>query len=239
MIIYPAIDIKDGKCVRLLQGRMEEATVYEEDPVAAAQKWAEAGARFLHVVDLDGALRGESENIRIVRKMVKTLSVPIQMGGGIRTMEKIQYLFEEIGVGRVIIGTASIENPDLVREAVSRYGSRIAVGIDAKNGKAAIRGWTEESNVDAVDLAKAMKDMGVKTIIYTDIMRDGMLTGPNFSATRAMVEQAGVDIIASGGISHIDDVRILKKIGVSGVIIGKALYTNRISLTDALKVEEE
>ncbi len=236
MIIYPAIDIKGGKCVRLAQGRASEETVFGENPVEMAQTWVDLGAEYLHVVDLDGAFDGESPNLEIIREMALAIPVPIQLGGGIRSMKKISSLLDEYGIARVILGTAALNEPDLLKEAVARYGNRIAVGIDAKNGKAAIKGWVEETDVLAVDLGIKMKEMGIDTVIYTDIARDGMMRGPNLEETADIIKKTGLKIIASGGISRLEDIRRVKTIGSAGVIIGRALYTGAIHLADALMV---
>jgi len=236
MIIYPAIDIKGGKCVRLQQGKAEEETVFGQNPVQIALAWEEQGAEFIHVVDLDGAFEGRSPNLDIIEELTRKVSVPIQVGGGIRSMDRVSKLLEEYGTARVILGTAALEDPKLVEAAVKRYRNRIAVGIDAKKGKAAIKGWVQETDIDAVELGRKMNSIGIETVIYTDIARDGMMAGPNLKETRAMIVGTGLDIIASGGVSSLEDVKNVKGIGAAGVIIGRALYTGAISLADALKV---
>ena len=237
MEIFPAIDISGGKCVRLIQGLRKQETVYGDDPVEMAQKWMHEGAKRLHIVDLDGAFDDNNYNAHIIGKIAQTVDIPIQMGGGIRSLERLRLVFE-MGVKRAILGTAAIEKPDFVEEVVSLYEDRIAIGIDAKEGKVAIRGWTRNSEVDVIELALKMKGIGVKTVIYTDISRDGMLTGPNVEATVRLIETTELDVIASGGISSLDDLVKLKAINVSGVIIGKALYNGNFSLKDALELEE-
>ena len=237
MKIYPAIDISRGKCVRLIQGLRQQETVYGDDPVKMAQKWMHEGARQLHIVDLDGAFDDNNYNANIIGEIAKTVNIPIQMGGGLRSLERLRFVFD-MGVKRAILGTAAIEKPDFVEEVASLYEDRIAIGIDAKEGKVAIRGWTRNSEVDVIELALKMKGIGVKTVIYTDISRDGMLTGPNVDATARLIEATGLDVIASGGICSLDDLVKLKAIAVSGVIIGKALYNGNFSLKDALKLEE-
>ncbi|HHW31183.1 MAG TPA: 1-(5-phosphoribosyl)-5-[(5-phosphoribosylamino)methylideneamino]imidazole-4-carboxamide isomerase [Clostridiaceae bacterium] len=234
MVIYPAIDIKDGKCVRLIQGRFDDATVYSDNPVDIALKWEKMGAEYLHVVDLDGARTGEIKNLEIIREMAYKLQIPLQTGGGIRTMETIQKVLN-IGVRRVILGTAAVSNRKLVEEAVNLYGSRVAIGIDARDGKVAIEGWEKTSQLNSVDFAKKMQDIGVKTIIYTDISRDGMLKGPNLKAMEEMAKELDIEVIASGGVGSPKDVDDLKKTGVDGVIIGKALYTGAVDLREILK----
>jgi phosphoribosylformimino-5-aminoimidazole carboxamide ribotide isomerase len=199
MIIYPAIDIKDGKCVRLIQGRAKDQTVYSSSPVDVAKKWESMGAQYLHVVDLDGAFDGQSANLEIVYNIARDVSIPVQVGGGIRSIDKVRYLLEEAGVQRVILGTSAVENPALVSESVSLFGNRIVAGIDARAGKVAIRGWVQESTVDAVQLGIDLKAIGIDTIIYTDISRDGMMTGPNIEATAIMIKKTGLNVIASGG----------------------------------------
>jgi len=230
MLVIPAIDIKGGQCVRLQQGRFEDETVYFADPVKTAQLWRIENAKILHLVDLDGALSGNRANLDIIKKIVNSVDIPVQIGGGIRTLDDIRsYL--EIGVCRVIIGTAAVKNPDLVRQAIEEFGPRaIIVGIDASNGKVAIKGWTETSPLDAVDLALQMKEYGLQRIIFTDISKDGMLQGPNLEATRNLAVRSGIKITASGGVSGFRDLVALKElepVGVDSVIVGKALYENR------------
>lgn len=237
MHIYPAIDISGGRCVRLIQGIRQQETIYGEDPVEIAQKWMNEGAKRLHVVDLDAAFDDNSYNADIIRKIASTVSIPIQMGGGLRSLDRVHRIFD-MGIKRAILGTAAIEKPDFVEEAVSLYGDRIAIGIDAKDGKVAIKGWTEKSEFDAIALALKMKEIGVRTVVYTDISRDGMLTGANIEATARLIESTGLDVIASGGISSLDDIVKLKDISASGVIIGKALYNGNLRLNDALRLED-
>jgi phosphoribosylformimino-5-aminoimidazole carboxamide ribotide isomerase len=236
MIIFPAIDIKNGKCVRLLQGRAEDVTIYGNDPVEMALNWEKQDSVYLHVVDLDGAFDGKSPNENIIKSMASTVSIPIQLGGGIRSMDKIQRLLENYGIQRVILGTAAIDNTDLLQRAVDKYGDRIAVGIDASKGKAAIKGWVQKTDISAVDLGRKVKDIGVSTVIYTDIAKDGMLSGPNKQETKDMIDQTGLNIIASGGITALEDLRQMKSIGAAGAIVGKALYTGAIRLSDALEI---
>lgn len=238
MIIYPAIDIKNGRCVRLIQGRAEDETVYGENPVEVAKRWEYMGASFLHVVDLDGAFKGDTGNKDIIKKIANNSSIPIQVGGGIRTMERIEEYLKLPQIKRVIIGTAAITNPDFLNKALSKYGKKIAVGIDARNGKVAIHGWVKSTEFDAVSFGRKLKALGVDTVIYTDISKDGMLSGPNLQSTKELIDKSGLNIIASGGISSIEDVINIKKIGAAGAIIGKALYTGKIDLKEALKMEE-
>jgi phosphoribosylformimino-5-aminoimidazole carboxamide ribotide isomerase len=238
MIIYPAIDIKNGKCVRLAQGQAKTETIYNENPLETAKKWESAGAAYLHVVDLDGAFNGDSSNLSIIEAIAKHISIPMQLGGGIRSMAKIEKLLEEVGVSRVILGTSAIENPDLLFNAVKKYGKRIAVGIDAKNGKVAVRGWVELKELSAIEFGKRIVEQGVDTIIYTDISRDGMLAGPNIQAIYQMVKQTKLNVIASGGVSKLEDLEHIRQTGAAGVIIGKALYAKNIDLCDALSYQE-
>lgn len=234
MQLYPAIDIKDGKCVRLTQGKFSDVAVYGDDPVAMAQKWESFGARYLHLVDLDGALAGSGINRKTILAIARSAGIPVQTGGGIRSMDDICELISG-GISRVILGTAAVKNPVLVDEAVSRFGEKIAVGIDAKDGMVAISGWEEISDVSALSFANEMAKKGVKTIIYTDIATDGMLTGPNLSAMQQMSEACPAQIIASGGIGNIEDILSLQKTGVEGAIIGKALYTGKVDLREAFQ----
>ncbi len=237
MIIFPAIDMRNGKCVRLQQGRTEQETVYFEDPVAVAQHWEAEGAQWLHLVDLDGAMSSGSSNRIIAKRIFRNLRIPVQMGGGIRTMVDLQELLEA-GASRVILGTAAVDDPKFLSEAVCRYADRIAVGLDARDGLLAIRGWSQIEGLEAFDFARQLAQNGVHRIVYTDIRRDGMLTGPNLEATQRMAEATGVKVIASGGVSTMDDLRELKKLephGVEGVIVGKALYEKRFSLGEALQ----
>lgn len=233
MILYPAIDIRGGKCVRLTQGRYEEMTVFSDDPADIALKFQKDGAQYIHVVDLDGA-RGESSNRELISRMAKMIGIPVQTGGGIRTLKDIETVLES-GVSRVILGTSAVQNPELVAQAVLRYKSRIAVGIDARDGYVAIEGWEKTSDFKAVEFAKKMESLGVKTIIYTDIATDGMMTGPNLSAMEEMLGNVGLEVIASGGVSSIEDLVSLREIGVHGAIVGKALYTGAIDLKNALR----
>lgn len=232
MILYPAIDLLDGKAVRLRQGKREDVTVYG-DPVALARKWRELGARWLHLVDLGAAFDGQTAHMPLLREIVAAFDGPVEIGGGLRTMEDIR-LRMEAGVTRCIIGTAAAENPALVREACAAYPGRIAVGIDAKNGRVALRGWVKTVDLTAAELALAMKDAGIATVIYTDISRDGMMQGPNVAATAALARETGMEIIGSGGVSAIRDLLDLKAAGCAGAILGKALYERAFTLPEAL-----
>ena len=241
MIIYPAIDIRGGRCVRLTEGRFDAETVFADDPAEMALKWAGLGAEFLHLVDLDGALAGEGRNVPVIERILQSVSIPVQLGGGIRNLETIEKLLE-LGVTRLILGSAAVKNPELVAEACKKYPGHIAVGIDAKNGDVAIEGWGQGSGVAATELAKKMASFGVETIIYTDISRDGMLSGVNVETTAALARACGVPIIASGGVASLDDIRRVKAVegdGVQGCIIGKAIYTGAVDLKEALALAKE
>ncbi|NLK20506.1 MAG: 1-(5-phosphoribosyl)-5-[(5-phosphoribosylamino)methylideneamino]imidazole-4-carboxamide isomerase [Epulopiscium sp.] len=235
MRLYPAIDIKGGKCVRLSQGRFDKVTVYNDNPVEIAKKWEEAGATYIHLVDLDGALIGEQANKNTIKEIAASVTIPIQTGGGIRTIASIKDRLS-LGISRVIIGTAAIKDPSLVKEAVKEFGAdRIVIGIDAKNGKVAVEGWEEVSSVKAIDLCLQMKKIGIKTIVYTDISKDGMMSGVNVEATKELIDSTGMDIIASGGVADYRDLEKVSHIGAEGVIIGKALYQGTIDLKQAIK----
>lgn len=236
MLIIPAIDLKDGKCVRLLQGRADAVTEYSQNPVEVAKKWALLGARLIHIVDLDGAFTGDQRNIESIKEIRKAINIDIEVGGGIRDMEKIEFLLG-LGINRVILGTVAIEKPDLVKEACKRFPQRIIAGIDARDGRVAIKGWVETTDIKATELAQRMEEYGVWGIIYTDISRDGMLSGPNIAAMREIVERIHIPVIASGGVSSLEDIKSLKDIkGLYGVIIGKALYSGAIDLKEALRI---
>ena len=238
MFILPAIDIKDGKCVRLYQGDYAQMTTYDTDPVQVAVRWQQAGANWLHIVDLDGAMQGHPVNTYLYQQIRKATSRRLQVGGGLRTLEQIEHVLS-IGVERVILGTIAITNRSLLKEALARYGERIVVGLDARDGKIAIEGWRETSGVQAVDLAAELSALGVRRFIYTDIARDGSLQGPNVEGLARM--QAAIthststySLIASGGVSSLSDLRVLAALGVEGAIVGKALYTGQIDLHKAI-----
>lgn len=235
MRIYPAIDIKDGKCVRLLQGRFSDVTVYGDDPVAMAKKWETLGGEWIHVVDLDGALKGHGVNADIIKRLCASVSVPVQTGGGIRTMEDIEAKLQ-CGICRVIIGTKAVSSPEFIQKAVEKYGDKIVVGIDAKDGYVAVEGWEKCSEFTAVDFAKQMAALGVRTIVYTDIATDGTLQGPNVEAMREMAAAVDADVIASGGIGSLEHIQSLADTGVEGVIVGRALYTGAVDLKQAVEV---
>lgn len=233
MIIYPAIDIKDGRCVRLVQGKFNDVTVYSDHPVEMALKFEQMGAEYLHVVDLDGARQGKPQNIASISEMAVKLGIPIQLGGGIRTIEMIEIILCK-GIHRVILGTSAVKDPDLVKKAVQSFGNSLAVAIDAKDGMVAIDGWAKTSEFTAIGFAKKMEELGAKILIYTDISRDGMLKGPNLRAMEDMVKAVGIEVIASGGVTNLQDIKNLKEIGVAGVIVGKALYTGDVDLREAI-----
>ena len=233
MILFPAIDIRDGKAVRLIQGDYDKQTTYG-DPVEMAKKWVSYGAEYLHIVDLDGALVGQTKNLETIEKILQEIDIPVQVGGGIRNIERIESLLN-IGVSRVILGSAALKDEQFLDEAVAKFGEKIAVSIDAKNGYVATDGWTKTSDVKAIDFAKKLQKKGVKTIIYTDIAKDGMLQGPNFAELEKMNRETTMDVIASGGVTSIEDLKKLAEFNMYGAIIGKALYTGKINLQTALK----
>lgn len=235
MIIFPAIDIKDGNCVRLKQGKFEDMDVYFDNPVEVAKTWEAKGAEFIHIVDLDGAKDGKSKNFEIISEIARTVNIPIQVGGGIRTREAVQTLLDA-GVNRVILGTAAVNEKELLKSLVDEYGKQIVVSIDAKDGIVAIDGWVNLSSLNSVDFVKELEEIGVKTIVYTDIAKDGMMEGPNFEIYRELMEKNSIDIIASGGVSTLEDVVKLSEMEMYGAIIGKALYIENIKLEDALEV---
>lgn len=234
MQLYPAIDIKNGQCVRLLQGDFDKQTVYNTDPVSQIKEWARLGATYIHVVDLDGALDGKWTNKELMREMVAAVDVPVQTGGGVRSLKDIKERLE-VGISRVIIGTMAIKNPDFVSEAITKFGAdAIVVGIDAKDGMVATHGWETVSNKDALEVALDMEERGVKTIVYTDIAKDGMMTGPNVGQTEELNDETDMDIIASGGVSKMADLEAINKVRIHGAILGKSLYVEAIKLDEAI-----
>ncbi|WP_027626271.1 1-(5-phosphoribosyl)-5-[(5-phosphoribosylamino)methylideneamino]imidazole-4-carboxamide isomerase [Clostridium lundense] len=234
MIIFPAIDIKSNKCVRLSQGDFNKLKVYSDEPFKIALKWKEEGASFLHLVDLDGARSEEFINKESIEKIVKNIGIPVQVGGGIRSVEKAESLIS-MGVERVIVGTIAVENKRLLKELISKYNEKIIVSIDAKEGKVATRGWEVISKISSIDLCKELEDIGVKTIVYTDISKDGMLKGPNFDIYKILSEKTKLNIIASGGITRIKDILRLKEMNIYGGIIGKAFYDNLLEYKEVEK----
>mgnify|MGYP000732846047 FL=1 len=241
MLIFPAIDIRGGKCVRLLKGDFAQETVFSDDPAAMARKWQQQGAQFLHLVDLDGALAGKSQNLATVRAILSVVTIPVELGGGIRTMANIDEVLA-LGVRRIILGSVAVHDPDLVKAACAKYGNRVVVGIDAKDGIVAVDGWGVSGNVQVGTLAKAMAEAGVRTIIYTDIARDGTLEGVNVEATARLARESGVQIVASGGVKSVEDIRALKayeKDGIEGVIVGKSIYMGTLDLQEAIEIAGE
>lgn len=238
MQIYPAIDLKNKQVVRLYKGDYAKVTVYSDNPVATALSFKEAGSGNIHLVDLDGAKEGSPVNYGVIKDIVSETQLFAEVGGGIRDMRRIEnYL--KAGAGRVILGTAALENPDFLAEAVKEFGGSVAVGIDAKDGKVATRGWLDLSDTDAAEFAVRVRDAGVKTIIYTDISKDGTLSGTNMEVYGKLVKIGGLNVIASGGITYIDEIRQLARVGVYGAILGKALYAGLLNLADALRAAEE
>ena len=240
MVIFPAIDIRGGKCVRLFKGDFAQETVFSDKPEEMAAKWEAQGGKFLHLVDLDGALAGKSVNLDVVKRIVDTVKIPVELGGGVRTMENIDEVLS-LGVQRVILGSVAVKNPALVKEACQKYGDRVVVGIDAKDGIVAVDGWGVSGDVEVTVLAKEMAKAGVKTIIYTDISRDGTLSGVNVEATARLARESGVKIVASGGVKSLDDIEALlpyEKDGIEGVIVGKSIYTGSLDLQEAIALVE-
>jgi len=236
--VIPAVDIKGGRCVRLYQGRADKEKVYFENPVEVAKRWESLGARRVHVVDLDGAFEGVPKNLPIVREIVEELSIPVQFGGGVRTLKALEELFKA-GVDRVVVGTVTVENPELFKEMVKEFPNKVVVGIDAKNGIATTKGWVELSGIPAVELAKRVDDENIWGFVYTDISRDGTLTSPNFEEVKKFASSVTHPVIASGGVSKLEDLVKLSKIkNVFGAIVGRALYEGTVDLKEALEVFE-
>lgn len=240
MLIIPAIDLRAGKCVRLVEGKLDRETIYSNDPVAVARVWQGSGARMLHVVDLDGAFAGSPRNLETIQEILKAVTIPVQVGGGIRDLVTVERLLQ-MGVARVILGTVAIQNPALVAEACKRFGSdHIIVGIDARDGKVAIEGWGLTAEKDALELAGEISRMGITRVVFTDISRDGTLKGPNTEAIKKLAMSSKLKVIASGGVSTIQDIVALNELtplGVEGVIVGKALYAGTVSIDEALALE--
>ncbi len=238
MIIIPAIDLKKGKCVRLLQGRMDQETVFSDAPVDMALRWEKEGAEIIHIVDLDGAVQKQPENFNSIKQILEKVKIPVQIGGGIRDENAID-MYLDLGAARVIIGTEAIKNPAMVKKACRAFPGRIIVGIDARNGLVAVEGWTQTTTTRAVDLAKEFEDSGVYAINFTDIHRDGMQTGPNIEETRLLAEAVSIPVVASGGVATIEDIRNLlplQEVGVTGIIAGRSLYAGTLKLQDAVKL---
>ncbi len=237
MILYPAIDLKNGRCVRLIQGKMNRETVFNNDPLIQAKSFEDQGCEWLHIVDLDGALSQSLVNQNLINKIVINVSIPIQLGGGIRNLKNIEKWIS-IGVQRVILGTIALRKPQLVKDACKYFPNKIAIGIDAKNSNVMVEGWVKKSNISVFDLAKSFEDVGASAIIYTDINKDGMMLGPDFKGTRKLSEYVSIPIIASGGVSSISDLRKLKKNcpKLNGVVCGRALYDKKIKVNEAIRV---
>jgi len=238
MRIFPAIDIIDGKCVMLEQGKFDRVSKFSDRPYEMAKKWESEGASYLHIIDLDGAKKGSGYNNNTIREIIKNINIPIQVGGGIRTLSDIKEKFE-LGVDRVILGTVAVNDTEFVKQAVGLYKDKIVVGIDAKDGFAATQAWLDVSGTKAIDLAKKMESLGVKTINFTDISKDGMMKGPNIESTREMVENTNINIIASGGVSSMDDLENLSKLNVYGAIVGTALYEKAMDLKTIIEKYEK
>ncbi len=238
MIIFPAIDIRGGKCVRLLKGDFTQESVFSDKPEDMAKKWESQGAQYLHIVDLDGARAGKSMNLPVLQRILDAVSIPVELGGGIRTIQNIDTVLN-MGVQRVILGSVAVQKPELVREACQKYGDRIVVGIDARDGVVAVDGWGVSGDIRVEVLAKKMGAAGIRTIIYTDISRDGTMSGVNLRATVALAQTSGISIVASGGVKSIEDIRILKqyeKDGIVGVIVGKSIYMGTLDLQKAIEI---
>lgn len=235
MIIYPAVDLLDGKCVRLTQGKYDQVTVYSDDPAAMAQTFADAGSSWIHMVDLNAAKTGIPLNQSIIAAVVKNTGLKVQTGGGIRNLDTLRRLIEEIGVSRCVIGTSAIRDRAFTEKALALYGDRIAIGLDARNGEIAVDGWTSGSGVNVIDFAGTMQKIGAQTVIYTDIARDGMMTGPATASTKELVDATGLSVIASGGIGSEEDIAEIRTSGCSGVIVGKAIYEGKVRLSVCLQ----
>jgi phosphoribosylformimino-5-aminoimidazole carboxamide ribotide isomerase len=233
VIIYPAIDLRDGRCVRLVEGDFSRETVFDADPAAAARRWAEAGAEWLHVVDLDGAVAGRPVNLPSIGAISAAVDIPIQLGGGLRSLENLESAFAA-GITRTILGTVALEIPELVAAAVQRWGDAIAVGLDARDGKLATRGWLDQSDVLAVEVAQSLQDVGVRHFIFTDIRRDGTLSGPNLESLQELISAVDAQVIASGGVGALADIEAVREVGAAGAIVGRALYDGRMDLAEAI-----
>jgi len=233
VIIYPAIDLRDGRCVRLVEGDFSRETVFDADPAAAARRWAEAGAEWLHVVDLDGAVAGQPVNLPAIAAIRAAVDMPIQLGGGLRTLANLEDAFAA-GISRTILGTVALQDPKLVADAVDRWGDAIAVGLDARDGKLATRGWLDQSDSLAIDVAQALASAGVRHFIFTDIRRDGTLSGPNLDSLADLIASIDAGFIASGGVGTLSDIEAAREVGAAGAIVGRALYDGRVDLSEAI-----
>ena len=241
MLVIPAIDLRDGQCVRLEQGKLDKETIFSKDPVFIAKIWQAQGAKMLHIVDLDGAFSGVSQNTKIIKKIIKAVKIPVEVGGGIRNLKTIKKMLDK-GIERVVLGTVAVYDPSLVRKAIDEFGRRVIVGIDAYEGRVAIAGWKDITSVKAVELAKKLEAWGISEIIFTDIAKDGMMQGPNLAGIRKIGRAINIPLIVSGGVSSLKDIKKIKllgKYGVRGMIVGKALYTGDIKLAEAIQIAEE
>ncbi|MEI6512465.1 MAG: 1-(5-phosphoribosyl)-5-[(5-phosphoribosylamino)methylideneamino]imidazole-4-carboxamide isomerase [bacterium] len=238
MIIFPAIDIQDGRCVRLTQGRFDSATVYSEEPWLMAEKWQSLGAEWLHVVDLDGAKAGAPQNVAVIREMLRRVNIPVQFGGGVRSLHTAEMMLT-LGVSRVVVGTSLAQDEQLAAKFFNQFGEKVAVGLDARHGRVSVKGWQEDTNETAIEFAKRMEALGACRVIYTDISQDGMLQGVSLDKMREMCEAISIPVIASGGVSTLEDIKSLlplTPLGIEGVIIGKALYAGAFDLNEAINV---
>ena len=236
MIIFPAVDMRKGRCVRLLQGRIEDETIYSEDPVVVSQEWQEQGASWLHLVDLDGALSANKNNRSLAQRIFKTLSIPVQFGGGMRSISDVQELLDA-GAARVIVGTTAVQQPKILEELLKKFSKQIVIGLDVRDGLVVTHGWQQVESLKALSFAQDLSRLGVERVIYTDTSKDGMLRGPNLSGIRTLAENAEIKVIASGGVSSLEDllqVKTIESLGVEGIVIGKALYEKKFSLEKAL-----
>ena len=234
MIIFPAIDIKDGRCVRLTQGKFDQVSIYNDNPAEVARLWESMGAQYIHLVDLDGAKDGSPASRDMVKSVIDAVDIPVQVGGGIRSLERADQLIE-LGARRIILGTAAVNDRELTQAVAERYPGRTAVSVDAVNGMAAVNGWAKVSDTDVLDICAFMQEIGINTLIYTDILMDGMLKGPNFGEYERLMRETSLDIIASGGVTTKEDITRLAKMGIYGAIVGKALYDEKIDLKEAIR----
>ena len=233
MIIFPAIDIKDGRCVRLTQGKFDQVSIYNDNPAEVARLWESMGAQYIHLVDLDGAKDGSPASRDMVKSVIDAVDIPVQVGGGIRSLERADQLIE-LGARRIILGTAAVNDRELTQAVAERYPGRTAVSVDAVNGMAAVNGWAKVSDTDVLDICTFMQEIGINTLIYTDILMDGMLKGPNFGEYERLMRETSLDIIASGGVTTKEDIERLAQMGIYGAIVGKALYDEKIDLKEAI-----
>lgn len=238
MRLYPAIDIMDGKCVRLIKGQANQKTIYNNDPIAVAKQFEEMGAKHLHVVDLDGAFKGYKQNESVIEAIAHSVKIPVQVGGGLRKLDDVKRLFD-LGVSRVVLGTVIVEDPAVFELAVMQYGHNIIAGIDCRDGIVVIKGWVEKSGISAFEMAKRVKEVGVSRIVYTDVAKDGMMQGPNIKAAVKLQKETGLKVIASGGVGSLDDIIKLNEAGIFGAIVGKAIYEGTVDLKQACELVED